>query len=97
MMATTSPINTPYFEFIAEILHEMYPGANLVPVLGIGSTDMRYYRKKGVTCYGFSLLVKDKDLSYGELLAMSHAPNERISVTNLMLATEFAYRAMRRV
>lgn len=95
--ASTSPIDTPYYEILGEVLDEMYPGANMVPMLGTGGTDCKWTRLAGIPSYGFVLLMKDEDLTYGELLALSHAPNERISVTNLMLATEYAYRLMKRV
>ncbi len=96
-LATTSPINTILYEKIQTTLEEMYPGANLVPILDTGGSDMKHLRKKDIPCYGFSLLLKDPDLTYDDLVGMSHAPNERISVSNLMLATEFTYRLMKKL
>ncbi|MGV9204874.1 MAG: M20/M25/M40 family metallo-hydrolase [Promethearchaeia archaeon] len=95
--ASTSSINTPYYKQIDSVVKEMYPNANLIPVLGTGGTDMKHWRKKGIPCYGFSFMMKGADLSYGDFLGLAHAPNERISLTNLMLGTEFAYRLMRQV
>ncbi|MBN2155552.1 MAG: M20/M25/M40 family metallo-hydrolase [Candidatus Lokiarchaeota archaeon] len=93
--ATISSIETPYYDKIQSVFKEMYTGAKLVPMLGVGGTDSKYWRKKGIPCYGFSPLLLDKDLTYNELMGLMHAPNERVSVTNLMFATEFAYRLMR--
>ncbi|MBD3340992.1 MAG: M20/M25/M40 family metallo-hydrolase [Candidatus Lokiarchaeota archaeon] len=95
--STTSPINTDFYDILFEVTKSMYPGANLVPLFDVAGTDMKYHRKKGIPCYGFSFLLKDPDLSYEDLVGMSHAPNERISVTNLMLATEFVYRLIKRL
>jgi len=95
--STTSPINTKYYKIIGETLEEMYLGANLVPLFDVGGTDMKHIRKKEIPCYGFSLLLKDPDLTYDELGNLAHAPNERISVNNLMYATEFAYRLMKKI
>ncbi len=94
-LSTTSPINTIFYEKIQETLSEMYPGGGLVPILDVGGSDMKHLRQKNVPCYGFSLTLKDPDLSYDELIGMEHSPNERISVTNLMIATEFIYRLMK--
>lgn len=95
--ATTTPINTILYEKIQNVLSDMYLGAKLVPILDVGGSDMKFFRKKeiNVPSYGFSLTLKDPDLSYGEIIGMAHSPNERISVTNLMLATEFTYRLMK--
>jgi len=95
--STTSPINTPTYQIVRNTFEELYPNGNLIPILSIGGTDMKHVRKKKITCYGFSLITKDLDLTYGELLGMAHSPNERISVKNLMLATEFIYRLMKKI
>ncbi|MBN2153025.1 MAG: M20/M25/M40 family metallo-hydrolase [Candidatus Lokiarchaeota archaeon] len=94
---TTSTIDNPYYETIASITGEIYPGANLVPLLSQGSTDSKFYREKGMAAYGFCPTIKDDDLTYDQLLAMAHNVDERISVTNLMLGVDFAYRVMKRV
>ncbi|MBD3352727.1 MAG: M20/M25/M40 family metallo-hydrolase [Candidatus Lokiarchaeota archaeon] len=93
--ASNSPPETKYYNKIEEILKKMYPKANLVPIIATGGTDMKYFRWKGVPCYGFSPTFKDEDLSVTQLTSLAHAPNERISVTNLMIATEWVYRMMR--
>jgi len=93
--STLSSIDTPFYEKIDSVMKSMYSGANLVPILGLGGTDSKFWRKKGIPCYGFSPLLIDKDLTYNELISLIHAPDERVSVINLMLATEFAYRLMK--
>ena len=94
---TISPINTPLFQIIENKFKEIYPRARLIPYLGVGGTDMKHMRLKDVICYGFVPLMKDEDMSYAELTALSHSPNERISVNNLMLSTDFAYRLMKQI
>jgi acetylornithine deacetylase/succinyl-diaminopimelate desuccinylase-like protein len=94
---TTSPINTAGYQKIERVFKELCPKAKLVPLLGVGSTDMKYFRKRKVHCYGFVPLMKDPDLSYSDLSKMSHSHNERISVSNLMISVEFAYRLMKSV
>jgi acetylornithine deacetylase/succinyl-diaminopimelate desuccinylase-like protein len=95
--STSSSIDTEYYKIIENTTREIYPGANLVPILDIAGTDMKHIRKKNIPCYGFNFMLKDPDLSYNDLINMSHAPNERVSVKNLMLATEFCYRLMKKL
>lgn len=95
--ATTSPIDTPLYKQIETTMQQILPGTNLVPFLSPGSTDSKWFRDKGVICYGFSPILKDQDLTWGELGALAHGIDERGSVTNLMVATEFAYLMMKQV
>jgi len=95
--STTSPINTEFYPILLETTQEIYPGANFVPILDVAGTDMKFHRKKGVPCYGFCLMLKDPDLTYADLAGMSHAPNERCSVTHLMILTEFVYRLIKKL
>jgi len=95
--ATTSPIDTPLYKQIETVMQQILPGANLVPCLSPGSTDSKYFRDKGIISYGFSPILKDVDLTWGELGALAHGIDERGSVTNLMVATEFAYLMMKEV
>jgi len=94
---TTTPIDTPYYRQIEETLKEMFLDANLVPILGTGGTDMKHMRPKGIICYGFVPMVKDPDLTYNEYMGLAHAPNERISELNLLLASEFSYHLMKKI
>lgn len=95
--STSSSIDTEFYDTIDKTFKEIYPNANLVPILGTGGTDMKYFRHKNVPAYGFSPVIKDEDISVFGLTGLAHAPNERISLTNLMLATDFTYRMMKQV
>ncbi len=77
--ATTSPINNPYYEAIRSVIQDLYPGANLVPMLSAGSTDSKFFRQKGILAYGFSPILKDEDVPYAEMMRLAHNANERIS------------------
>jgi acetylornithine deacetylase/succinyl-diaminopimelate desuccinylase-like protein len=96
-MCTTSTTDNDYYHIIEKITREIYPGANLVPLLSAGSTDCKYYRERGMHSYGFSLAIKDEDLTYDQLIELSHNANERISLTNLLLGVDFNYRVMKQV
>lgn len=95
--STTSTIDTDFYQTLLETAQEIYPGANFVPILDVAGTDMKFHRDKDVPCYGFCFMLKDPDLTYSDLVGMSHAPNERVSVTHLMLLTEFLYRLIQKL
>ena len=94
---TTTPPGTDYYDLIYETLKEMKPNSKLLPLMSTGSTDMRYYRLKGIPCYGFHLLLKDEDISLNEMASLPHSENERISVSNLMIPLEYYYRFMKKL
>lgn len=94
--ATTSGLDNEFFTIIDATMQELYPGANLVPIISQGSTDSKFLRRSVILAFGFCPTIKDDDLTYPELLALAHNANERVSVTNLMLAVDFTYRLFRR-
>ncbi|HME51763.1 MAG TPA: M20/M25/M40 family metallo-hydrolase [Candidatus Lokiarchaeia archaeon] len=96
-MCTTSTTDNEYYKIIENIAREIYPGANLVPMLSAGSTDCKFYRERGMHAYGFCPVIKDEDMTYAQLLALAHNADERISLTNLLLGVDFNYRIMKQV
>ena len=58
----------------------------MVPTLMAGATDSRFFRRKGVTCYGFSL--QSGRIPYDQMANMFHGDNERIDTESLRLTTE---------
>ncbi len=96
-MCTTTTVDNECYRTIARITEEIYPGANLVPLLSPGSTDCKSFRERGILSYGFCPCIKDDDLTYDQLMALAHNADERLSVTNLVLGVDFAYRVMRQV
>jgi acetylornithine deacetylase/succinyl-diaminopimelate desuccinylase-like protein len=80
---TRSPFDTPLRDAIAEWVHELEPGALLVPELSTGFTDAHFLREAyGTIAYGFFPL----RYTAPELLDTIHAPDERIDVRDLELA-----------
>lgn len=80
---TRSELDTPLRDAIAEWVHELEPGALLVPELSTGFTDAHYLREAfGTIAYGFFPLRHTAP----ELLKTAHAPDERIDVRDLELA-----------
>ena len=92
---SVSPPDTGLYEGITEIMSELDPGCGFVPYMVSGGTDSRFFRQMGVPAYGF--LPLKPDLSLSEMLSIVHGRNERISQENLLLATKFFYRLVKRM
>lgn len=50
--APASPHSGPWFEAIAEVVERDYPGALVSPFMLSGLSDSRFFRARGVPCYG---------------------------------------------
>jgi acetylornithine deacetylase/succinyl-diaminopimelate desuccinylase-like protein len=74
-------------QVIERVTNEIWPGMPVVPVMGTGATDNRFFRSAGIPGYGVS------GTFYGE--TFSHGMNERIPVAAFYEALEFLYRLTR--
>jgi acetylornithine deacetylase/succinyl-diaminopimelate desuccinylase-like protein len=89
-----SPLNTPLYKLIVDVLKEFEPQCSVAPMLLTGGTDSRFFRNKGAVCYGFQPVLSD--LPYGEILKMVHGVDERISIKNLVFGTSVLYNVVER-
>jgi acetylornithine deacetylase/succinyl-diaminopimelate desuccinylase-like protein len=90
-----SPIDTPLYEHMANVLRKFEPNCSVAPILLTGGTDSRFFRKMGTTSYGFQPM--RADLPYGEILKMTHGIDERISTENLVFGTSVLYNVIERL
>lgn len=81
--STISPTDTPLFAALGSAVRRAYPGAELLPMLGIGGTDGRFYRRRGIPAYGFGVLSERWD--YGTFRRLFHGHDERIDLASLGL------------
>ncbi len=81
--ATISPTDTPLFAALGSAVRRARPNAELLPMLGVGGTDGRFYRKRGVPAYGFGVLSERWD--YGTFRRLFHGHNERIDLASIDL------------
>jgi acetylornithine deacetylase/succinyl-diaminopimelate desuccinylase-like protein len=84
--ATESPIDTDLSRALASVSSRLVPGATTVPLLFIGATDARFFRRKGVTSYGYGLFSERRSL--GEIAVMFHGNDERIDQASLRLMVD---------
>lgn len=89
---TESPLDTELFKVIDRVIQQEHPQGWTVPYLSAGATDSRYFRKKGITSYGFIPIL----LPESELQRM-HGIDERISLTNLEQGTKLLYEVIQEI
>jgi acetylornithine deacetylase/succinyl-diaminopimelate desuccinylase-like protein len=89
-----SPLHTPLYEKIAEVLKDFDPGCSLAPDMLTGGTDSRFLRKMGAVCYGFQPM--QADMPYGEIKKGMHGIDERISIDNLVFGTSVLFEVVER-
>jgi acetylornithine deacetylase/succinyl-diaminopimelate desuccinylase-like protein len=84
--ATESPLESPLWDVLTSVTQKLVPGAQTIPFLTWGATDARFFRRKGVTSYGYGLM-SDR-MSFGDFIKMFHANDERVDQESLRLTTE---------
>ncbi|MBI5527294.1 MAG: M20/M25/M40 family metallo-hydrolase [Deltaproteobacteria bacterium] len=77
--STRSPVDTDLFRVMTDALGRHSTAKVAVPTLFPGTTDNRFFRNLGVTCYGISPVLVGLD----EMDA--HGPDEKITLLNLDL------------
>jgi acetylornithine deacetylase/succinyl-diaminopimelate desuccinylase-like protein len=85
----SSPLTPEVMEPVERVTAELWPGVPVVPVMTIGATDSRHFRRAGIPMYGVSGLFLDVDD------VRAHAPDERIGVREFHEGAEFLYRLVR--
>ncbi|MFT4233945.1 MAG: M20/M25/M40 family metallo-hydrolase [Microbacterium sp.] len=81
--STLSPTDTPLFETLRGAVKRARPDADLLPILGAGGTDGRFFRERGIPAYGFGVLSDRWD--YGTFRTLFHGHNERIDLDSIAL------------
>ncbi len=84
--ATESPADTPLWDALQRVAARLFPGSATVPLMMMGATDARFFRRAGSVAYGFGLF--SQHISYDEFSSMFHGDNERVDQESLRLSTE---------
>jgi acetylornithine deacetylase/succinyl-diaminopimelate desuccinylase-like protein len=84
--ATTSPIGTPLWDVLTEVTGKLVPDATTVPMILMGATDARFFRRKGVVAYGYGLL--SERIPFDQFAQMFHGNDERVDQESLRLSAE---------
>lgn len=91
--STASPLDTPLFDALGSAARRAYPSAELLPMLGVGGTDGRFYRRRGIPAYGFGVLSERWD--YGTFRRLFHGNDERIDLDSIALTVDALDHAVR--
>jgi acetylornithine deacetylase/succinyl-diaminopimelate desuccinylase-like protein len=86
-----SPLTDEIMGPVERITEELWPGVPVLPVMGIGGTDSRHFRRAGIPMYGVSGIFLDVDD------VRAHAPDERIGVEAFFEGQEFLFRLVRQL
>ena len=81
--ASASKTDAPIFKVMQSVTAKVMKGAQIVPSFTVGATDSRFFRRKGVPAYGYS--VYSSNIPFGEFMTMFHGRNERIDQESLRL------------
>ena len=92
-MATSSRMDTEMWRVLTRVTEDLVPGASTIPFIIMGATDARFFRRKGVTCYGYGLF--SERIPFNEFATMSHGNDERIDQESLRLMVELWERTAR--
>jgi acetylornithine deacetylase/succinyl-diaminopimelate desuccinylase-like protein len=84
--STSSPIDSPLWDSLARVTGRLLPGSGLVPLLMVGGTDNRFFRRAGSVGYGFALF--SQRLTFEDYATMFHGNNERVDVESLGLSEQ---------
>lgn len=84
--STSSPIDTPLWDTLTRAATALHPGSRTVPFMTVGATDSRFFRRLGVTAYGFGLF--SERIGFDEFGSMFHGDDERVDQESLRLSTE---------
>lgn len=84
--ATASPIDTPLWDAMGRVTSRLCEGSALVPMMMVGGTDNRYFRRAGAVGYGFGLF--SERLRFEDFASMFHGNDERVDQESLRLSTE---------
>jgi acetylornithine deacetylase/succinyl-diaminopimelate desuccinylase-like protein len=84
--STASPMETPLWDVLTRATDKLVPGSETVPYLTVGATDARFFRRAGVTAYGYGLF--SERIGFEEFGAMFHGDDERVDQESLRLSTD---------
>ncbi|MBI2346729.1 MAG: M20/M25/M40 family metallo-hydrolase [Deltaproteobacteria bacterium] len=91
--STAQLADTPLFHTIRQVVEATDPGARAVPFLLTGMTDAYFYKRLGITTYGFQPLKCPADY---DLAAQAHAHDERIPVEGFHWGVKTYYEVVKR-
>ena len=79
---TISPTDTPLWKLLQDVSSGLVPGAELLPTISTGGTDIRFLRRAGAIGYGAALFDAD-DTTFECHVAILSGRTETLSLKSL--------------
>jgi acetylornithine deacetylase/succinyl-diaminopimelate desuccinylase-like protein len=88
IVGNASPLGGPLADALRDFAERTDPGASLLPIVLPGFTDSHWFRKAFPECvaYGF---FPQRAMSFFDTAPLIHAPDERIAIEDVELASRF--------
>jgi len=88
VVGNSSPPDSPLAGFLRDFVERTEPGAGMLPIVLPGFTDSHWFRKAfpGCVAYGF---FPQRAMTRFDTMPLIHAPDERIAVDDIELASRF--------
>ena len=86
---TESPMDTELYRAIERVVAKHDPDGVVIPFLMTGATDSRFFRKKGVTAYGF--IPFKSSVSPEQYLPTIHSVDERVPIDGIDFGTKMFF------
>ena len=83
-----SPLSPDLMRALDRVTSAMWPGVPVVPVMGTGATDGKWFRMAGIATYGLGAFEDVDDIR-------AHGRDERMGVRQFYEGREFLYRLIR--
>jgi acetylornithine deacetylase/succinyl-diaminopimelate desuccinylase-like protein len=84
-----SPLLPELFTVVERLTREMFGNIPVIPTMGTGATDSKYFRAVGIPAYGVSGIFGDPNDG------RAHGRDERIAIKSFYDGQEFLYRLVR--
>jgi acetylornithine deacetylase/succinyl-diaminopimelate desuccinylase-like protein len=84
--STASAMDTPLWDSLSRVSSRLVEGSALIPMLMIGGTDNRFFRRAGSVGYGFGLF-SDR-IDFEGYATMFHGNDERVDQESLALSEQ---------
>jgi acetylornithine deacetylase/succinyl-diaminopimelate desuccinylase-like protein len=84
--ASESAVDTPLWDLLGRVSERYHAGARTVPVISVGATDARFFRRLGTVAYGYGMFSDRMD--FERFTSMFHGADERVDVESLALSVD---------
>jgi acetylornithine deacetylase/succinyl-diaminopimelate desuccinylase-like protein len=94
-LATASPMGSALWDALTRASTRLVPGSSTLPNILFAATSARFFRRRGVTAYGYGLF-SDR-LTLNDVASMFHGKDERIDQASLALMVDLWEQTAREV